>query len=99
MINACLDADYDGLSLAVDGHSGSAPRGEDLICAAASILIQTLVENLRGINAYELGDGHFKCYVTEAELQPLVTFAADGLRLLSEEYPEYVSYKQKVIFS
>lgn len=97
MIHAVLDADYNGLSLTVDGHSGSAPRGEDLVCAAVSILIQTLAEELRGVNSYELETGHFKCYVPEED-EACVMFAADGLRLLSEQYPDYVDFKQKVIF-
>lgn len=35
------------LVLAMDGHSGAAEPGEDLICAAATILAYTLAQNVQ----------------------------------------------------
>ena len=33
-----------GISMVLRGHAGSAPRGEDLVCAAVSILVYTAAE-------------------------------------------------------
>lgn len=36
----------ESITLKVEGHAGAAPKGEDIICAAASILSYTLAQTL-----------------------------------------------------
>lgn len=45
-INATMSASKDGgyCRLAVTGHANAAPRGEDLVCAAVSALVNTLYD-------------------------------------------------------
>ena len=44
MIHAVYDRRH--YTLTVDGHAGSAPEGEDLVCAAATMLVRTLAANV-----------------------------------------------------
>lgn len=44
--------DYRGLEL--DGHAGEHPRGENLLCAAATTLVQTLILGLKDELGLEL---------------------------------------------
>ncbi|MCF7928359.1 MAG: ribosomal-processing cysteine protease Prp [Spirochaetales bacterium] len=45
-VRLCLDEHGALKELRADGHSGAAPRGEDLVCAAASSLLRTVARLL-----------------------------------------------------
>lgn len=59
--------------ITVSGHAGSAPKGEDLICSAVSVLVQTyffsLQRLLRLAVAADMRDGYFFLRIP-AGLQP-----------------------------
>ena len=91
----------------VSGHAGYAERGEDILCAAASMLLQTLgaaVQELcrRGL-AEEVtvdlrhGQGEVSCVPVE-EFRCVVRTVMDsimlGFTLLGEDYGEYVCVVQ-----
>lgn len=91
-----------GLSITINGHANSAECGKDLICASASILFYTLVENVgqmerKGkckaqIKALE-GDAEVKIAVLPAyfdEAVMLIEHIMVGYEILSSEYPEYI---------
>lgn len=91
--------------LSLTGHAGAGRFGEDLVCAALSALWNTLeraltrdgetVERLRPVIV--LGDG---CRSAECDPEPeaetecalLLGVFAEGLRLLAEDFPEYVGF-------
>ncbi len=51
------------LSLLAKGHAGSAPHGEDLVCAAASAIIQG------GVQALTDGDENYSLHMEKGELE------------------------------
>ena len=46
MITVKYGQDSNGIWMKIDGHAGKAPRGKDLVCAAASALTMTLDQAL-----------------------------------------------------
>ena len=90
--------------LEVFGHAGYAPRGQDIVCAGASMLMETLV--------YVLADcDEAECCVYNEPTGPRVSvkltgsiyptdltameFAKTGLALLAERYPANIHYEDK----
>ena len=86
--------------LTVKGHAQSAPKGEDLICAAASILAFTAVaaaednkeKYLPRITQHD-GEMRIECRPTSSYITPcrrmLDTIYA-GYEILANEYPDFV---------
>ena len=51
-------------SVTVDGHAGYAEKGKDIICAAVSVLAQSLIHSLQALTrdkiSVEMDEGHVK---------------------------------------
>ena len=90
--------------VALDGHSGAAPRGSDIVCAAASVLAFTLIEAFRRLDEEGGVENFSRCAesgcvrldVTVKECawesaQTVLNTVRDGFLLLEEHYPENVS--------
>lgn len=97
MIRVGKIQDADTRGLYVMGHANADEHGKDIVCAAASMLFNTLVcrlEELRSAMNYqaESGDSFVICTgaLTEAETQAFA-FVECGFRALSEQYPDFVS--------
>ena len=46
MLTITFSAGKQGQRMTLSGHAGAAPRGKDLVCAAASMLAYTLAQTL-----------------------------------------------------
>lgn len=82
-------------ALEAAGHAGSAPKGEDLVCAAFSMLVFTLEANLRQIDPPGLEiisrPGEVKIRWEESKkAEEALRFTQNGVRLLAEKYPQWV---------
>lgn len=79
-----------GWEIAFSGHAGYAPEGEDIVCAAVSILFFTLAKAAvqKGGGAF-FRSGEGKIFVPE-ELERELSFVRSGISLLAEKYPEKV---------
>ena len=87
-------------SLTIRGHSGYATQGTDIVCAAVSVLFQTLVNSLTEYTKdlvsarIEPGDGALmwrgQC---SKGARLLLDSCLLGLRDVAEQYPEYVEFK------
>ena len=102
----CVRYDRKSHRLRVAGHAGYAERGEDILCAAASVLLHTLAGAVRGLSERGLaedisvtlrsGMGEVSCSAAE-EFDCLTTAVMDsivlGFRLLGRDYPQYVSFE------
>lgn len=90
--------------LEVFGHAGYAPRGQDIVCAGASMLMETLVYVLADCDEAEccayneptgprvsvkLTGSNYPTDLTAGE------FAKTGLALLAERYPANIHYEDK----
>lgn len=87
-----VTCDPQGYAMTVEGHSGSAPKGEDLICSASTILTLTLVELVETVCAEkqtEIRDGYAMIRGDRKAAQYL-DFARTGFRMLAEMEPEHV---------
>jgi uncharacterized protein YsxB (DUF464 family) len=98
-IEAVLDEAGLLRSCLVQGHAGAAPRGDDIVCAAVSVLARTALRVLsrregitvrgeapeRGIIKMEID------YAGEGKefLSATGSFLLEGLRSVAGEYPEY----------
>ncbi|ULQ60492.1 ribosomal-processing cysteine protease Prp [Brucepastera parasyntrophica] len=103
MITVTITAGQYGnlISAEASGHAGTAPRGNDIVCAAATVLLRTTLEVLSGeiteleVSAPERGLLSFRvCKYNEADI-PLLVYAAaflsKGIASLEREFPGTVS--------
>lgn len=96
MINVCVNSTGSTFEIEVEGHAQSAPKGEDLICAAATILVRTaaaiLQESSKGITEIDISDGKARIKLTEYDPVAVVEMSVivKGFVLLMQEYPEYI---------
>ena len=90
--------------LEVFGHAGHAPRGQDIVCAGASMLMETLVYVLADCDeaeccAYNEPTGPRVSVKLTGSIFPTdltaMEFAKTGLALLAERYPENIHYEDK----
>ena len=73
--------------LTLTGHAEHAPRGRDIVCAAASILAYTLTAG--GAEAEELRGGGLRLTGGRRDLELI----AGGYRLLAENYPQNIRFE------
>lgn len=90
--------------LEVFGHAGYAPRGQDIVCAGASMLMETLVYVLADCDeaeccAYNELTGPRVSVKLTGSIYPTdltaMEFAKTGLALLEERYPANIHYVDK----
>ena len=93
------------ITLKLSGHAGQAKSGEDIVCAAASILAYTVAQSLQFMYEegklkkkphikLEKGDSVIVAKPTEdgyAEALHTYFVAQVGYHLLSHNYPQYVA--------
>lgn len=97
-----MDTDK-GYSLAVSGHADYAPEGQDIVCAAVSVLAQTLANKVdaaaRSGRLLTSCVQHGETFVVQALPKPgpnnlmvasWFDFVEEGLRALAEAYPDNV---------
>lgn len=93
MINVCVNSTGSTFELKIEGHAQSAPKGEDLICAAATILVRTAAAILpKDITEVDISDGKARIKLTEYDPVAVVEMSVivKGFVLLMQEYPEYI---------
>lgn len=100
MINVTLWLDTSGSLSGIDasGHTGSAAKGKDIICSAASVLLRTVSRTLEIEPSVELvgsveeqGELHLRLKLLEESkrewLGGISSFIILGLKDLEAEYP------------
>lgn len=87
----------DTLMVEATGHAGAAPYGQDMVCCAVSVLMQTLAATGRKVGAVKssMEPGHAAVQVLPYPLQWMeaeqrVEAIVDGLREVARSYPQYV---------
>lgn len=92
--------------MSMEGHAGAGAFGEDPVCAAASMLMYTLTCNLTGRKSQAAWrpeirseEGRYEAQCRPVEMGGVCLLVmrviANGLRMLSESYPEYVRYEER----
>lgn len=89
-------------TLTVKGHAGAAPRGQDLVCAAASVLAFTALavvdENKERflpavVTDADSADFRIMCNPVDGQLgrcRDVLDTVFTGFEILAGEYPDYV---------
>lgn len=105
MIKIIYMADPEGgkLTMRAEGHAGYAPAGQDIVCAAVSVLAQTLANKVeaaaRSGRLLTSCVQHGETFVVQALPKPgpnalmvasWFDFVEEGLRALAEEHPDNV---------
>ena len=105
MIEIEITEERGSLTLYVKGHAGKAPKGEDIVCAAASMMAYTTAYAIKA----EMGSGAFKC-PPQIHMKPglavitcepkeerfdemlhIYYYAGIGYKLLANTYPDCVA--------
>lgn len=73
-------------SLLCLGHAGYADVGNDIVCAAISTLVQTLVAYKDDLD-FKIQAGSFWAYGDASEADALII---TGLELIESAYPQYI---------
>lgn len=99
MIRAHILRDEGAQQIVVSGHAGYADHGHDIICAAVSILNDTLA-NVTADDAYmiQIEDGFAHIYFIGPENErrkAILDTIQTGYELLADSYPEYVRIDDK----
>ena len=91
--------EVDQCGITVDGHAGYAEAGKDIVCAAVSALVQTLILSLDNLTddrvARAIHDGHVRLeYKNLSERgQLLVDSFFAGICGIAQAYPAYLRIK------
>lgn len=80
--------------LRAEGHAEFAPKGQDIVCAAVSALMQTLAYSLDSGTVTCADDRNLMVVQAKQGTDSLAKFelVTDGLILLADAYPEHVRY-------
>lgn len=91
MIQVTYNEVGDEMILRAEGHAGYAEKGKDIVCAAVSVLMQTLACS---VGTCMGNDGKGFSVVCKKSNDDIAKFelVTDGLALLQREYPENVRY-------
>ena len=95
MITIIYNEKGQDMILQASGHAGFAPKGQDIVCAAVSALMQTLAYSVDSGTVTRNPDGGNTMTVQAAQsFDTLAKFelVTDGLMLLAQQYPENVRF-------
>lgn len=90
------------VSYRVSGHAQTAPHGEDLVCAAVSVLAQTTILGFYQVlgqePAYQISDGDLHLNVSDSltetqrrEATVLLETMLVGLKNIQQQYPKIIA--------
>lgn len=94
MIQITYNEMGDMMFLRAEGHAEFAPKGQDIVCAAVSALMQTLAYSLDSGTVTCADDRNLMVVQAKQGADSLAKFelVTDGLILLADAYPEHVRY-------
>lgn len=96
MIEIKFTSDDKAFDLFVKGHADFAEKGKDIVCAAVSILVQTLADCLDDMSSYydvDRSDDGMITHIGAAGKNAAILgeTTLHGLQLVANAYPDFVS--------
>lgn len=101
-----------GYEVKAEGHAGAGEYGQDIVCAAVSVLLQTLANEvteaaragLLAVGVVAHGDGWMKVEMTPTDqtqdmADAWVELVRDGIDALAESYPENVELEVHYVYA
>ena len=92
------------LHIRIEGHAGSAPKGEDLVCAGASALGFALLlaageEDYNAVIDTDNGVMDVRCKPSglwgRDHCTVMMETIAGGLELMAGQYPDYMTFERR----
>ena len=100
MVNIRKTKTKEYVTIECSGHTEYEAAGKDIVCAAVSILTQTLIRALEDIGA-DISVSYSGNQIKEITIYTPsmceyadIEFAAAGYRMLAEHYPDNVSFEE-----
>ena len=84
--------------ITIKGHSGYAPIGQDIVCAAVSVLVQTLIQSVEELTAdkieYSMSPGKvdIKFWCLSDQSKVLIDAFFIGIKGIAEAHPDNVKF-------
>lgn len=101
-----------GYEVKAEGHAGAGEYGQDIVCAAVSVLLQTMANEvteaaragLLAVGVVAHGDGWMKVEMTPTDqtqdmADAWVELVQDGIDALAESYPENVELEVHYVYA
>ena len=88
-------------SVSITGHANYAPHGQDIVCAAISALVQTLIQSVEDLCtdtiSYHLQPGSVEIIHgnLSANAQLLMDSFFIGVYMIADRYPKYVQVTKR----
>ena len=85
--------------ITLDGHAGYAEPGKDIVCAAVTVLVQTMVHSIEALTddrlEYTVSPGKFELEIKNLseKSKTLVDSFFIGICKIAEEFPEHVKVR------
>ena len=83
----------------ISGHAGYAEPGKDIVCAGVTALTQTLIQSIENLTDDKIeyrispGKAEIEYRNLSEKSKTLVDSFFVGIRLIAEEFPEYVKVR------
>ena len=100
MISVHIDIGEHRVELEMTGHSGMMPRGQDIVCSAASVLGWTAAQTLKEMQArgkvqefkaeFEPGRTYVEAETEDRDARTAMRTIQRGYDLMRHRYPEHV---------
>ena len=87
--------------ITIKGHSGFAPIGQDIVCAAVSVLVQTLIQSVENLTAdkieYSMSPGtvDIKFWCLSDPSKVLIDAFFIGIKGIAESHPDNVRLTER----
>lgn len=87
--------------ITIKGHSGYAPIGQDIVCAAVSVLVQTLIQSVEELTTDKIkysmqpGTVDIKFWCLSDQSKVLIDAFFVGIKGIAEAHPDNVKLTER----
>ena len=91
----------DNINIKIKGHANYAPIGQDIVCSAVSVLVQTLIQSVEELTADKIeysmqpGTVDIKFWCLSEQSKVLIDAFFIGIKGIAEAYPDNVKLTER----
>ena len=88
-------------NIKIKGHANYAPIGQDIVCSAVSVLVQTLIQSVEELTADKIeysmqpGTVDIKFWCLSEQSKVLIDAFFIGIKVIAEAYPDNVKLTER----
>ena len=95
-----IEVIYSKRYIEIKGHANYSLSGNDIVCAAVSSLVTSVINSLKGFkkSEFDIHNDYVKIDIKHKinkEDKVRLDLLIDGLKLISNKYPKYLKIKEK----